>query len=168
VNKVNKMRCSKEAGIERRLRTDLRRLGGMFPFEINVVSTVLEQIRRINRDELSTRQLGWSAATTVGGSALLLAALISIWPNMTGSVQGLMALAASFKVVTLKLIVPLASLLAGVARSLESVLEAIVRQLAPLGLSAVVAGTLVMIATITLVLVHDFRRPIRTCPGEDH
>jgi hypothetical protein len=162
------MRCSKEAGIERRLRTDLRRLGGVFPFEINVVATVLEQIRRIDRDELSTRQLGWAAATTVGGSALLLAGLISIWPNMTRSVQGLMVLAASLKVVILKLIGPLASLVAGVVRSLEGLLEATVRQLAPLGLVAVVAGTLVMIATITLVLVHDFRRPIRTCLGEDH
>ncbi len=162
------MRCSNEAGIERQLSTELRRLGGMFPFEIDVVASVLEQIRRIDRDELSTRQLGWAAASTIAGSAVLLAALASIWPNLTRSVQGLMVLAASLKVVILKLIGPLASFVAGVVRSLESVLEASVRQLAPLGLTAVVAGTFVMIATITLVLVHDFRRPIRTCPGEDH
>jgi hypothetical protein len=166
--------CDGAATHERQLGAELRRLGRRLPFEIDVVSTVLSRIRRHDRDELTTRQLGWAAFITVCGSVCLLAALVGLWPNMTRSVQGIVVLAASLITVTFKLISPLASLVSGFIRSLESLgpvtarqLESTLHNLVPLGLAFVVAGILAMLATITLVLVHEFRRPVETCLGED-
>jgi len=93
---------------------------------------------------------------------------------MLRSVQGIVVLAATLKTVTLKLISPLVSLLTGFFSSLENLVPATTQQLAstltdlvPLGLTFVLAGILAMMATITLVLVHEFRRPVQTCLGED-
>jgi hypothetical protein len=161
--------CAARERDERRMLRDLASLHGEIPWEVDVGPTVMERIQalgEINRDEISVAQLGWSAATAAVWVAVLIASLTWVVPDSAPLVAALAgsarafgeALAAAGAALLALLALPFK--LAGALAKPLGAFGTLLRQLEPLGITAVAASYAAMAATIFLVVGRDLRRAL--------
>jgi hypothetical protein len=161
--------CAIQERGEQRMLRDLASLRGEIPWEIDVRLTVMERIQmlgRIDRDEISVAQLGWSAAIAVLWVSVLFAGLGWLLPEgapLIGELAGLLRAlvdAGAAAGAALLALLALPFKLAGILAKPLGAIGTLLKQLEPLGLAAVAVSYAAMAATISLVIGLDLRRAL--------
>ena len=158
--------CMAWASTERRLTADLTLLRSALPFEIDVTARVATDLaeQRPVLDEVSTRQLGWSAAAAVACGVGLFAGLWALVPGLMRAASGGQVVFTSLRhvltgvanavttvaIAGFGLLADLLSSLAVAAGSLETLL--------PIAIVAVALGSTMMGTTVIVVVGRDIRK----------
>jgi hypothetical protein len=168
--------CSAEAAVERRLRDEISSLRGEYPHEIDVRTRVVRRIAelgRIDREEVTTGQLGWATSFAAACVVGLLAGGWILWSDAApGLREGLETLPTLFGPLgaLAQPLLKLASVpfkLLGVALKLLGAFGSLVSELEPVGITVVAFCYAAMAATIALVVGRDLKRPLPAVARED-
>jgi hypothetical protein len=168
--------CAAEQAAELQLLRGMRELHGEVPFEVDVGRRVAERIAslaRIERSEVSPREIRWAAAF----AAMLLAALgagaLPLWDDLWSSLPAVADAVFTLIRVSAEVARPLLVLLAIPLKLIAGAIETLrafgsrIAGLEPAGIATLAFCYLAMATAITLILRRDFGRPIPARARED-
>jgi hypothetical protein len=158
--------CRAAEQSDRRIENELRALRGQIPYEVDVRRRVMLEIDRfgsIDRQEVSTWQLGWAAGVAGLGVIALLTLLWGSWPewrtgaeNVLVLLQGLADVSVSLAALSISVLTIPFKLIVGL-QTLWTEIPSAAARFEPVAIAGIAVCYLAMAGTIVKVVGRDLR-----------